>query len=446
LRAALKRTRHRSAPAERRDVSRAVFAYFRWWRWLTERDSLQKQLEEALGLQRRFDQGPASFKPEALAARAIPDWLKERIPWPEAESRPTGSVAPPDHPADTNLVAAVVPNGQPSSPRKRPYPTELGWLRQLQRDPVLWIRPKASLAQKVAAALGHCSAPAVASSGESGQPLVDLPETSALCYAGQADLFHTAGFQAGDFEIQDLASQLVGFACSPRPGETWWDACAGEGGKTLHLADLMQNKGMIWASDRSVRRLKQLKERTARAQVFNYRAATWEGDARLPTKTKFDGVLVDAPCSGIGTWQRNPHARWTTQLQDVEELAAVQTRLLDHVAGSLKAGGRLVYSVCTLARAETSDVAEKFNRAHPDFERVPVWIARADSSALPATLSTPHEATAPTADLRRPPSDVLPPSSDLRLPTSVLQPGTSAFLWPQHLNANGMFIASWRKK
>ncbi|HWA26223.1 MAG TPA: RsmB/NOP family class I SAM-dependent RNA methyltransferase, partial [Lacunisphaera sp.] len=184
-----------------------------------------------------------------------------------------------------------------------------------------------------------------------------------------------------------------------QPGETWWDACAGEGGKTMHLSDLMQGKGTIWASDRSIRRLAKLKERAARAKVFNYRTAEWDGGAKLPTKTKFDGVLVDAPCSGIGTWQRNPHARWTTQPNDVHELAAVQTRLLNHAARALKPGGRLIYAVCTLTRAETTAVADAFTAAHPEF-------------ALSSVLSSPSSAT----------------------------------LWPHELNANGMFIAAWHRK
>src|SRR5205085_8685497 len=135
---------------------------------------------------------------------------------------------------------------------------------------------------------------------------------------------------------------------------------------------LMHNKGVIWATDRSERRLAVLKRRAGRAQLFNYRTALWDGSAKLPTKTKFDGILVDAPCSGVGTWQRNPHSRWTTTPKDVRELAAVQARLLDHVAGSLKSGGRLVYSVCTLTRAETTAVADAFTAAHPEFEPSPV--------------------------------------------------------------------------
>ncbi len=352
LRDSLTQTRHYTAPGERRGISRAVFAYYRWWRWLDEKDSLQKQLAAATNLQERFNKTPTSIKPAALAALAVPDWLK----------------------AEMDEIPAA-------------------WLQQLQREPALWIRPKQGLAARVTPALGHCEPASL-----KAYPL----KLTAYRYTGITDLYRTPEFQAGEFEIQDLASQLVSHAAAPKPGETWWDACAGEGGKTMHLSDLMQNKGLLWASDRSLRRLAKLKERAARAKVFNFRAAPWEGGAKLPTKTKFDGVLVDAPCSGIGTWQRNPHARWTTLPKDVHELAVVQQKLLDHVSIALKPGGRLVYAVCTLARAETTAIAEAFTAAHPEFE--------------PAPLS------------------------------SLASPQSSLFLWPQDLNANGMFIAAWKRR
>ncbi|MFA5058786.1 MAG: RsmB/NOP family class I SAM-dependent RNA methyltransferase, partial [Opitutaceae bacterium] len=202
----------------------------------------------------------------------------------------------------------------------------------------------------------------------------------------------------------------------------WWDACAGEGGKTLHLADLMQNRGLIWASDRSVRRLQILKKRAARAQVFNYRAVAWNGGPQPPTKTRFDGILVDAPCSGVGTWQRHPHARWTVSPADVRELAAVQQKLLQHAAGSLKSGGRLVYAVCTLTRTETTGVAAAFTADHPEFEPVAVFPETKDQRS---EVSGQAARPALTSDLCR---------------------LSSVVLWPQELNANGMFIAAWSRR
>lgn len=358
-------------PREKRAVSQAVFAYFRWIEWLDPKASQQKRVEQAWELHERFRQNPHSVKAEALAALAVPSWLRDEV---------------------------VLPSET---------------LRHLQREPVLWIRARPGRAHALAAALGHCEPASI--SRQTLQPL------TALRYTGSQDLFLTAQFHHGEFEIQDLASQLVGHACAPLPGQTWWDACAGEGGKLLHLADLMVNKGLIWATDRSERRLQSLKRRTARAKLFNYRAALWDGSDKLPTKTKFDGILLDAPCSGVGTWQRNPHARWSTTPKDVEELAVVQRRMLDAVSGALKPGGRLIYSVCTLTRSETTDVVKAFSAAHPELEPVPVFSA-ADPSSLP--LASPACAVGETDTFA----------------------DTAVALLPHELNANGMFIAAWRRK
>jgi 16S rRNA (cytosine967-C5)-methyltransferase len=338
----------------KRSVSRAVFAYFRWLNWLGTGDSAQKRVLAALGHQARFDRDPSSVKAEALAARAVPDWLAGEMDLP----------------------------GE--------------YLRQLQAEPSLWIRSKIGAAAETARALGSSEAPRLPPT------LLVPPDLSALRYRGTADLHKAPGFQLGTFEIQDLSSQLVGHACAPQPGETWWDACAGEGGKALHLSDLMRNKGLIWATDRSLRRLTLLQRRAARAKMFNYRPAVWTGSRGAPFKTKCDGVLVDAPCSGVGTWQRNPHARWTTSLEDVLELAGVQAALLGFGAQSVKPGGRLVYSVCTLTRSETAAVADAFEAAHPDFAPLPLAIA-ADPGAARLTLL------------------------------------------PQDLDANGMFVAAWKR-
>ena len=270
------------------------------------------------------------------------------------------------------------------------------WLRSLQREPKLWLRAKRGQAEWLAKQL------------RLARTLAPPCVPDALLYDGEEDLFKTPEFHAGEFEIQDIASQMVGMLCAPQPGETWWDACAGEGGKTLHLSDLMQNQGLIWASDRAEWRLKQLKRRAGRAKVFNYRSGFWDGGTKLPTKTKFDGVLVDAPCSGIGTWQRNPQARWTTTPDDVCELSEIQRRLLANAAPSVKPGGKLIFSVCTLSRAETTEVVEHFNASQPDFEPL-----------------------------------VFPEISGV---WSCFAPSAAKIIWPQDLDGNGMFIAGWRRK
>lgn len=329
-------------PPARRAISQIIFAYFRWLSWLDPKASPQKRLEHAVELQTRFNADPKVVKAETLAVRAVPAWLGTEM----------------------ELSAE--------------------YLRQIQREPALWLRARPGHAHALAKSLFAAEVSKLA--------------PDAVHFTGTQDLFKTEQFKTGEFEIQDLASQIVGHAAAPVPGQTWWDACAGEGGKTLHLADLMYNKGVIWATDRNFKRLDTLKRRAARAKLFNYRTALWDGSAKLPTKTKFDGILVDAPCSGVGTWQRNPHARWTTIPDDVRELAATQLALLNHVAGSLKPGGRLIYAVCTLTRSETTAVANAFTAAHIELT-----------------------------------------------PEPVLDQAAQLFLQPHELNANGMFLAAWKR-
>ena len=368
--------------ADRHALARAVAAYFRWRQWQDARAPLPRQVAGALDLQARFAADPAAVKPEALAARAVPGWIWDELPWAPAS------------------------------------PEAAAWLRQLQREPVRWLRARARFAATLPGALDGC-VPAALPAAAGPTP------ATAFRHTGTRDLFLTGEFQHGQFEIQDLASQLVGLACAPRPGETWWDACAGEGGKTLHLADLMANRGLLWASDRSRRRLLVLKDRAARAEVFNYRAAHWDGGPHPPTRTRFDGILVDAPCSGVGTWQRHPDARWSASPASVRELAAIQQKLLEHVAPSLKPGGRLVYAVCTLTRAETTAVAERFSAGHPELEPVSVFPGGRGQQAVGG--------------------DQRSETPDSSSPPSVPRPPPSVTLRPQELDANGMFIAAWRR-
>lgn len=348
LRETLKAARVLSAQ-ERSAVSKAVFAYDRWRGWLEPHAAVENNLAAAGHLQHRFAADPASFGDEELVARAVPPWVKEHV---EVSS---------------------------------------AWVRSLQIEPRLWLRARPGRAGELAERLGLAK--------PAGLKL--LPQ--AVEYVGHEDLFRTTAFHQGDFELQDLASQAVGICCDPAPGQSWWDACAGEGGKTLHLADLMGNKGLILATDRAAWRLRQLKRRTARARIFNYQTKLWVEQSRRPTRTLFDGVLVDAPCSGLGTWQRNPQARWTCRPEDIDQLSQVQWRLLELAADAVKPGGKLVYAVCTMTRAETDVLADRFSAAHPQLAPMPVR----------------HPFTG-----------------------KMVSEGRMT-LWPQDAGSNGMFIAVW---
>lgn len=190
--------------------------------------------------------------------------------------------------------------------------------------------------------------------------------------AARINLYELPEFRAGCFEIQDLASQGIGLACAPQGGERWWDVCAGGGGKSLQLGALMQGRGMILATDIREYKLEELRRRARRENLHNIRAEPWNG-TRIPRQWResFHGVLVDAPCSGSGTWRRNPDSRWRITPEDLTDLAHTQTGILDAAAPAVKPGGRLVYATCSVLVRENASVVQAFLAAHPEFSLVP---------------------------------------------------------------------------
>jgi 16S rRNA (cytosine967-C5)-methyltransferase len=173
------------------------------------------------------------------------------------------------------------------------------------------------------------------------------------------------------FEAQDLASQCVTAACAPEPGGTWWDVCAGGGGKALGLAARMARRGRVWATDIRTPALAELRRRAKRAGFQGIRMRLQSGLDPAPGGEPMDGVLVDAPCSGLGTWSRSPDARWRSEPGEIGAHTELQGRLLDAASRAVRPCGRLVYSVCTLTRAETTDRASAFGASHPEFEPEP---------------------------------------------------------------------------
>jgi 16S rRNA (cytosine967-C5)-methyltransferase len=338
-------------PAYRGEVAEAVFRYFRWLGWLPEEGgNIEARLNQARELAERFEKTPQTFSDAELRARSVPAWV-----W-------------------------------------RQLKPDAGWCKVLQAPPTLWLRARRGQRGALASELGDCVP------GPEGLP-------DALAYTGKEDLFRTAAFMEGRVDIQDLSSQAVGLMCGVKPGQHWWDVCAGEGGKSVHLASMMGGRGVLWATDKAAWRLARLKTRAARAGIFNYQSAVWQSGDPVPFKVEMDGVLVDAPCSGLGTWQRNPHSRWTLRPEEVEELGVLQEKLLLEAAAKVKRGGRLVYSVCTLTRRETSEVVRAFEQGQPDFE----------------------------------PMDVQHPLEAARI-------GSRHWLKPWEEGGNGMFVAVWRRR
>ncbi len=178
-------------------------------------------------------------------------------------------------------------------------------------------------------------------------------------------------FLAGKIEVQDEGSQLLGYLLAPRRGEMVVDFCAGAGGKTLLLGALMHSKGRLYAFDTSEKRLNNLKLRLKRSGLSNVhiqRIAS-ENDPKLKRlQGKIDRVLVDAPCSGLGTLRRNPDLKWRQSGHSIEELKAKQASILSAAATLLKPGGHLVYATCSFLPEENQEIIIDFIEKNPEFE------------------------------------------------------------------------------
>ena len=178
------------------------------------------------------------------------------------------------------------------------------------------------------------------------------------------------GFAEGLFQVQGESSQLVAYLLAPSPGERILDACAAPGGKTTHIADLMTDSGELIALDTSARGVERICENIARLKLHSIQVARADTTKALSGKLSapYDRILVDAPCSGLGTLRSHPEIKWQRQEADIRRLSGLQAKILERVANYLKPGGVLVYSTCTLAREENELVVEAFLAQHKQFE------------------------------------------------------------------------------
>ncbi|MFT3781822.1 MAG: RsmB/NOP family class I SAM-dependent RNA methyltransferase [Nibricoccus sp.] len=196
-----------------------------------------------------------------------------------------------------------------------------------------------------------------------------------------ADVTTTDAYQQGMFEVQDLGSQLILDMVRPQSGSHWLDACAGAGGKTLQLANMVGASGKVSATDPRHSALEELRTRAKRAGLQNIHVR----QHRPAPDALYDGVLVDAPCSGTGTWRRSPHLKWCTSEADVLNASHLQYDVLTQNAHHVRPGGLLVYATCSLSTAENAAVIEKFIDATPVFE---LFAATASFAYLPEQFGT----------------------------------------------------------
>ncbi|WP_090045227.1 RsmB/NOP family class I SAM-dependent RNA methyltransferase [Limnohabitans sp. 2KL-27] len=247
---------------------------------------------------------------------------------------------------------------------------------------------------------------------------------------GKPALQKTDAFTRGAIEVQDEGSQLLALLVDAHRGEMVVDFCAGAGGKTLALGAAMRSTGRLYAFDVSGHRLDALKPRMARSGLSNVHPAAiaHERDERVKRLAgKIDRVLVDAPCSGLGTLRRNPDLKWRQKPQTVQELTEKQQAILQSASRMVKSGGRLVYATCSVLPEENEGIAQAFSTANPYF--VPLNVAQELDR-----LKVPHAASlcspAPSGDAH---PDAPPAGTFLRL-------------WPHRHATDGFFAAAWVRK
>jgi 16S rRNA (cytosine967-C5)-methyltransferase len=191
----------------------------------------------------------------------------------------------------------------------------------------------------------------------------------ALLLKNRANIFKTAAFKKGLFEMQDASSQMVARYLNVAPGMRVVDACAGAGGKSLHLSSLMENKGQLIALDIYKHKLEDLKKRAKRNGAHNIDTRPIVSTKTIKKlKNSADRLLIDAPCSGLGVLKRNPDSKWKLQPDFLEKVKNTQAEILDKYSQILKIGGQMVYATCSILPSENEKQVEKFLKNHPEFK------------------------------------------------------------------------------
>ncbi|MFO0890252.1 MAG: RsmB/NOP family class I SAM-dependent RNA methyltransferase [Isosphaeraceae bacterium] len=351
---------------DRRLAIRALSALFRWWGWIEP--LRQVHIEDQLALAWLLDSSDSEGVCRIWAARAghqsdgmmaagdAPNWTGRA----EALKRYVGARAVN---ADPWLLfptwlrdqLPLPPGDVPAKARR------LAFLHTVQSRWPLWVGVRGGSEKDIWNEIREAGL----------KPWVHRRLTTAARLEPETDLSELPSFRSGRLVIQDLASQAVGNVCDPDPGERWWDVQGGSGLHALHLGALMGNKGTVVTTLGHERQRHETAVRLRRHPFRNVAAKQWDG-RHLPGKAgTFDGVLLDAPCSGVGHWRRHPETRWTIAKDDLPRLADQQRSLLDLACTAVRPGGTLVYTVATATIAETIEVIKAFLAAHPEFRLDP---------------------------------------------------------------------------
>ncbi|MBP7275583.1 MAG: hypothetical protein KBA51_05210 [Kiritimatiellae bacterium] len=361
------RARRHLGSRDRRVISNSVFAAFRWRGWVgSMRDCGPRILADAVRVESDVPLPPAV---QLLAPEREPP-NPPKAGEPSAPSSPPSPLAPAQYRAERTLgracpVRSLLPDWfvewslGAGAPDGAPPEWMVRFIESTRVRPPLGLRVLGSAAERAAALLrAH---------GYEAWLREDLP--GAVQVAGAPpyeNLFRPAGIRA---YVQDPASQRIVSACRAQPGQRWWDACAGGGGKTLGLLDAVGPGGSVWATDIRPASLRQLAMRAAALRLPAPILDLLDAASASPSGGPFDGILVDAPCTGSGTWARNPDAPWRMDLAQAQELVHRQQAILSRASESVRPGGRLVYATCSVVRPENDDQVTYFLRNHPEFHR-----------------------------------------------------------------------------
>lgn len=359
---------------DRRFLADHVFAFFRWRGWTVP--SAPPDYPAALLHTQALDTDAWSPAMRYLMAEH-PEIIVPNEPIGHAELRDkaqafatwTGASAPP-------LPESLMPTwAQPMLhvPANMEKELHQQWVEALQQRPPTWLR--------LAKGREQAGIDALAANNHSAQRHPTMASAVSCERAVSREIL-----MKEKIEIQDLASQAVGIVCDPKPGEQWWDVCAGAGGKTLQWADQMEGRGRIIATDVRPEALRELERRARRADQESLISIIKRDGRDFVPRNRLDGVLVDAPCSGLGTWSRAPDARWRMTPDYLQQVSTLQSELLHHAAQFVRPGGSLIYAVCTVTTAETLAITTAFEQAHPDFTpanpRHPLTHARGDGGPV----------------------------------------------------------------
>ncbi|WP_133406318.1 RsmB/NOP family class I SAM-dependent RNA methyltransferase [Parashewanella tropica] len=349
---------------DRRIIRETFFGLFRWWGWINQLQPTSQQEVDSDWLKALVQ--TASFEQHT--------WLPIINAWTEMAGIPESMLekaraqdsalncARIFEPQITLSLTQLLPESFWQNLKGNADQSEL-LAEVMQTRPPIWARSQGINHQQVVDSL-------IAENVD----VVDSQYFASALSLGEKslNLSQLTLYKQGKLEIQDLASQVIGEVCQPKPNEQWWDACSGAGGKALQLQSLRNDQGQLIASDIRLNALSELRKRATKAKFKNIKVKPWVSETLPVSVQTFDGVLVDAPCSCTGTWRRNPDMRWTDDLSNLKTISSLQLDILTRSAEAVKIGGKLVYATCSLLPQENEQVVRAFLEQSPEFELTPI--------------------------------------------------------------------------